>query len=134
MTTPSAGTMMLITSEWNGNKSFRLIPMSNDAPFVEGIYDPTTGDLALISKNAKDSFHMMPKLDDNGDYLSIKGKSRPNGKTFKEERKSFPTYLEYYITKEEEVKQIVETLAYNAGSFGYTSYLKVQQPETTAKA
>ena len=42
--------MMLITSAFRNLKSFTLIPVSNDSPYVEAMYDPSSGILAVITK------------------------------------------------------------------------------------
>lgn len=33
--------MLLFTSDWAGTKSFRLMPIQENCPFIEGLYDPT---------------------------------------------------------------------------------------------
>ena len=58
--------MMLISSSFRNVKSFSLMPVNNDCPYVEAMYDPSSGILAVITKIRKQSFHMMPRLDDNG--------------------------------------------------------------------
>ncbi|MFN9982343.1 MAG: hypothetical protein ACK53Y_20615, partial [bacterium] len=64
--------MMLINSEWSGKPSFRAIPVSEASPYVECIFDPDTKVFVIISKLTKQSLHMLPKLDDNGDPMMVK--------------------------------------------------------------
>ena len=40
--------MMLVNSSFRGAKSFNLIPVSKDAPYIEAMFDPSSGILACI--------------------------------------------------------------------------------------
>jgi len=121
---------MLIKSEWEGNETFRLIPTDTLCPYVEGIFDPSTKVLVLFSKLLKDGFHMLPKLDDNGDPVMLKsGRPRFNGKPYREERRTLQTFHEYYLTDSEDIKSFVNKFCENTSSFDYLSYLA---PSVTA--
>ena len=72
--------MMIVTSSFRNVKSFTLIPATSDCPYVEAMYDPSSGILAVISKVMKQSYHMIPKLDDNGEPVRLK---TPNKKFIK---------------------------------------------------
>lgn len=117
--------MMLIKSEWEGRETFRLIPISENCPYVEGIFDPQTKVLVLFSKLLKDGFHMLPKLDDNGDPLMLKGNVKPrfNGKPYREERRTLQTFHEYYISDSEDIKSLITKFCDNCNTFDYLSYL-----------
>lgn len=115
--------MLLVSSYWGENKSFKLIPVTNDSPFTEGMYDPTTNILVMIGKDKKNSLHMVTKLDDNGDPVEMKVKPRRNGKNYKEERKTIETYQEYYILEKPEQESFIKMFAINAESFDYQKYM-----------
>jgi hypothetical protein len=117
--------MMLITSTWGSNaqKTFKLIPVTDDCPYNEGIYDADSKVLALISKEKKESMHMLPKLNEWGDLTPMKIGKRPNGKDYAEERKTLETFYEYYVENVEEVKYLLNSLAINSDSFDYAVYL-----------
>jgi hypothetical protein len=119
----SEPTMTLITSEWGQGKTFRLMPIQINCPYVEGIYDTEGKVLVLISKIKKQTFHMLGKLDEQGDTLKLK-RPRANGKPFPEERKIVDTFQEYYITEKTEIEEMVKGLAKNADSFDYKQYLE----------
>ena len=126
-------TMLLITATWNQRKSFRLIPIKNDCPFVEGIYDPDNKVLAMMATTKKETFHMLPKLDDDGKPAAIKHSA---GK-FKEQRVSLNTFQEYYLEVEKEISNFVKMIAVNATEFDFEVFLNppLQQPvapQTTA--
>jgi hypothetical protein len=117
-------TMMIISSVWNDKESFRLIPISEQSPYVECIYDVDMQVLVIISKNKKQSYHMLPKLDDNGDTMTLKLSRRANGKEYKEERKLVDSYQEYYVIKDEEIEHIINMCAVNSNSFDYKKFFK----------
>ena len=47
--------MLLIESVWNEKKTFKMIPIDETAPYVECIFDPTSGVFVIISKIRKTS-------------------------------------------------------------------------------
>ncbi len=47
--------MMIISSIWGMNKTFRLLPVDEACPYVESIYDPESKVLVVISKLKKQS-------------------------------------------------------------------------------
>ena len=80
--------MMLVIQEHRGMPTFSLIRTTESCPFVECIFVPDTKQLAIISTIQKDTFHLFPRLDDNGDVINVKTK-RVTNKNYKEERHSF---------------------------------------------
>ena len=116
--------MMLVTGAWGQSKTFKMIPLTPDAPYNEAIYDRDSKVLALIGKEKKQSMHMVAKLDDNGDVKRMKIGRRDNGKDYAEERKTLETYYEYYVEDVQEIKDIINLLAINADSFDYKQYME----------
>ncbi len=117
-------TMMIISSEWNNHNTFRLIPVSNECPYVECIYDVTSGLFVIIGKVTKTTLHMLPKLDENGDPTSTVA-LRPNGRNVKEERISSETFQEYYLDDKSDIKELVNYLAINAKEFNFEPVLEL---------
>lgn len=115
--------MLLITSTWGEGKTFKLIPVTNDCPFNEAIYDPQAKVLAVIGKTKKESFHMLPKLTELGDPQTLKIGKRSNGKDYAEERKTIETFYEYYIEDATEIENFVSAFATNADSYDYKQYM-----------
>lgn len=115
--------MMLITSSWKEAKTFKMIPMDVNCPFVECIYDNEVHVLAVVGKAQKNTFHMLPKIDVNGDVELRKTPSR-EGKPFKEERRSIETYQEYYMEEQSEIEQFIELFGFNSDTFDYKQYFK----------
>lgn len=115
--------MLLVSSAFRGAQSFNLVPATPECPYVEAMYDPSSGILAVISKVMKQSYHMIPKLDDNGDPLRVKGSPREGGKTVREERRLVDTFSEFYITDKQEINDFINIFAVNAESFDFSQYM-----------
>lgn len=129
---PSAyGSMLAINSVWGNNKTFRMFPVDSSCPYTECIYDPETKILVVISKLNKQSYHMLPVLDEHGDEVPAK-KPRRNGKAIKEERRLVDTYQEYYVIVNEEIYAFLSKVAVNADTFDFKSY--VEAPPATPNA
>lgn len=123
-------TMLLVSSPWNGVNSFKLMPIDKDCPFNEGIFDQESKLLVMVSNTIKDSLHMLPKLDDNGDAEECK-KPRPQGKRIKEMRIHLDTFTEHYIKDSSEIIGLIEMVAINADRFDFKKYvLDIVVPET----
>ena len=111
--------MMLVQSTWNGEQTFRMVPIHKDCPYVECICDPTTKVFVVISTITKNTFHMVPKLDDNGDTMFVKNGKRQNGKMQKEERRQCETFQEFYLEDINSVIDIVKHFALNEKTFKF---------------
>ncbi len=123
--------MMLIHSAFRNAKSFGIIPASNDCPYVEAMYDPSSGILAVISKVKKESFHMLPKLDENGEPVRLKAPNPTTGKVVKEQRVLVETFGEHYISDTSDIDAFIHLFAINASSFDFKQYMvDVNQVET----
>ena len=116
---------ILISSPFRNMPSFSLIPVSNEAPYVEAMFDPSSGILAVISKISKQSFHMMPKLDENGQPQRLKVPNKETGKTIKEVRVSTETFSEFYLTNKDEIKDFLNIFAINADTFDFNAFMSV---------
>jgi hypothetical protein len=115
--------MLLISGYWGESRSFKLIPATQDCPYVEAMYDTNTGLLAVIGKTKKQIFHMVHKVDDNGDMVPMKSGKRENGKPYKEERRIIDTFHEYYIMEESEIVDFINTYAINSTEYDYMKYI-----------
>lgn len=115
--------MMLISGTWGAKKSFKMIPVSQESPYNEAIFDLDNKVLALIGKDKKQSMHMVPKLDEFGELKSMRIGKRSNGKDYQEERKTLETYYEYYLDNPDDIEAVINLLAGNADTFNYKQYL-----------
>ena len=122
--------MMLVNSSFRGAKSFNLIPVSKDAPYIEAMFDPSSGILACIGVNSKQSFHMVPGLNDEGQPMRLKVPNKTTGKTVKEQRVSQQTYSEYYIGEKNDIDNFINIFAINADTFDYKQFTDVEIKDT----
>ena len=105
--------MILINSvDFQGvAKSFKMIPITQDCPYVECIFSVNDKILAVITKIMKQSYHFVPKIDDNGDPVYVKNpKARASGKQVKEERRLVDTFSEFYIITLKKLKVLLNHL------------------------
>ena len=122
--------MILVQSTWQESQTFRMIPVTLECPYVECILDPATKVFVVITKINKTSLHMIPRLDDNGDPIYVKG-ARPNGRTVREERKTIDTFQEFYIEDKKAMEDIINLMAINAKTFKYKKFLEETPTEVT---
>jgi len=113
--------MMIVQATWNETQTFRLIPIAVECPYVECIFDPATKVFVIISKITKQSLHMLPKMDENGDPVACKS-ARPNGRKFKEERNKIEVFQEYYVEDKIAIKDLINLFAVNASTFDYAAF------------
>jgi Na+-transporting NADH:ubiquinone oxidoreductase subunit NqrC len=122
--------MMLVNSSFRNARSFTMIPVSLDSPYTEAMYDPASGILAVISKVMKQSYHMVPKLDDDGNPIRLKVPNKQTGKTVKEERRLVDTFSEFYLNDKADIETFIHMFAVNATEFDYNQYMQVDVNET----
>lgn len=121
-------TMMLVQSTWQEKQTFRMIPIADSCPYVECIMDPETKVFVVISKITKQSLHMLPRMDDNGDPMFTKS-TRPNGRQIKEERHKIEVFQEFYIEDKIAIKDLINLFAVNAKTFDYEAFMTKTEVE-----
>tara|TARA_B110000196_G_C21145850_1_gene666577 strand:+ start:1855 stop:2319 length:465 start_codon:yes stop_codon:yes gene_type:complete len=124
--------MILVTGSFRQQPTFNLIPASLDCPYVECLFDPQSKILAVITKTMKGSYHMVPRIDDNGDAQRVKVGRRENGKTVKEQRVLVDTFSEFYLAEEKEITDFIKAFAINASTYKWKDFLKAEpvQPKS----
>ena len=120
--------MRIITSNWGPARTFKMIPVTKDCPYNECIFDVNTKVLAIISKESKESLHMLPKLTETGDVQRLKIGKKENGKDYAEERKALVTFYEYYIEDKDEIVAFVMNVAENT-DFDFQQYINLEIPK-----
>jgi len=120
--------MLLHTSYWGERNTFKMLPVTQECPYAEVIYDPTTTLLVIISKISKENLQFVPKINEQGDIVPVKI-PRTNGKNYCESRISMQLLQEYYLTTKEEQEAFVEQFAVNADSYDYKKFLRDLEEE-----
>ena len=120
--------MILYKSGWGTDTAFyptfKMLPTSNDCPFNEVLYDPTAKILAIVAKEKKQGYRMIPKINDKGKPVI----TTERGASFEvQERKLMETFYEYYLEDIDDIKNFVEKFATNSKEFDWQSFLKVEE-------
>jgi len=113
--------MMLVQATWQEQQTFRMIPIKDECPYVECIFDPGTKVFVIISKIKKTSLHMLPKLDEYGQAVS-------GTKGVKQERHKIEVFQEFYIEHTESMEELIKTFAVNAKKFDYKKFMVDSNP------
>jgi hypothetical protein len=117
--------MMLISKTvYNKLRGLSLIPVDNNCPFLEAIYDPQNKVLAVLSKETRQVYDLFPKLTEYGQNQT------KNGKTLLE-RRAVDNYHEYYVTERTDIESFIKMFAVNHKDFPYQEILN-QEVEKTA--
>ena len=132
--TEHGSNMLLITSYWGNNETMKLIPLVDECPYTEVIYDPTTALLVVISKIQKENLQMVPRLDEDGNSIQSK-KPKANGKPMKEVRTRLSTLQEYYIIEKEEQEAFLKMFAVNHATYNSKKFFDLgdKEPDTLYK-
>ena len=117
MSKDSNNMMMLVQSSWQDEQTFRMIPVSNDCPYVECILDPSAKVLVLISTIKKQSLHMLPKLDDYGKPIS-------GAKGQRQERHKIEVFQEFYVEDKTAIEEFINLFAINSNKFDWKSFME----------
>lgn len=102
--------MMAYASDFFGSRTFRLLPLTTDCPFNEAIYDTNAKVLAIISKDKKEKPTMLPKLNDKGLTIPLKG---AGDNALVEERRILDMYFEYYLDNAEDINAFIAQFVIN---------------------
>jgi len=70
----------------------------------------------------KQSYHMVPKLDDDGQPIRLKAPNKQTGKTHKEERRLVDTFSEFYLSDKKDIEDFINIFAINASSYDYKEF------------
>lgn len=106
--------MLVYHTDWDGQRSFRMLPIKDDCPFNEAIYDPEMKILAIVSKEYKEKPQMLPKLDSKGKPVMLKlFASLSKDNKVAEQRTMMETYYEYYLDSEEDIISFINLFAVN---------------------
>ena len=112
--------MMLVNSIWNEKPTFKMMPISNECPYVECIFDPDSNIFVVISKTKKTTLHMLPQLDDYGQRVT-------GNKGAKQGRHKMEVFQEYYIDNIDDMKNIINIFSKNSDSFNYDRFLSKEK-------
>lgn len=113
--------MMLVQASWQDQQTFRMIPINDNCPYVECLFDPGTKVFVIISKIKKTTLHMLPKLDEYGQPVT-------GNKGMKQERHKLEVFQEFYVEDTSAMEEIIKQFAINAKKFDYKKFMVDSNP------
>jgi uncharacterized protein Veg len=120
-------TMMLVTVPYTPTEnSFRLIPATQDAPYVDCVYWKDKKVLEVNSIIKKNEYAMFPKVDENGDIERRKVTiTQENGQKIehKQERRMAEIFQKFYIIEKDEIIAFVKAVAVNSDVVAFEQYI-----------
>lgn len=102
-------------------ENFVGIPLTETSPFVEVIFDPKKQILGVVSKNKKESFHWVTRVDPDGLPVATKNRGLAASQPAQQQRVQIETYHEYYIRKQDAILEFLEAHAVN--SFDFSKFI-----------
>lgn len=113
--------MLLVkgTVNWTGNKkaTFKMIPITNDCPYIEAVFDVDNKALGIVGRFKKQNYDMVPSLNKDGDLQKKKRPVKPGEFPFQQEKRLVETWNEHEILTKEEILKFIEMFAVNAREF-----------------
>jgi hypothetical protein len=103
-----------------------MIPTLSDCPFNEVLFDPNSKILAVVSKEKKQAYRLVPKLNDKGRPVIVTEKGVP---VEVQERKLMDNFYEYYLENLDDVQRFIEMFAINSESFDWKEYFKEEKKQ-----
>lgn len=117
--------MQLYTSFWGQHKTFKMMPVTEDCPYMEAIYDPNVDMLVVLNKVEKENMQMVERLDENGDLKPTKmQQARSNGKKYQEQRVQMRVHQEHYIVERNEIDAFIKRFCINAEDYDHSQYYR----------
>ena len=115
-------TMLAVNDTWDEKESFRLIPLTDECPFVEVLYDPNEKVLALLSKHKKNTFKFIPRVNEKQEYVTTKkdGQIIPAM-----DRKLIEYFNETFIKDKQDIKNLLKLLVINQ-DFDFDKFLNAE--------
>lgn len=87
-------------------KSFTLVPIQDNVPFIQGMYDPTGKSLVLLSPHQRQHFDMLTQFDSKGFPKIIKGPN--NEQMYAKKLTEFSQNHEVSISNEKSIRAFVK--------------------------
>jgi|APGre2960657404_1045060.scaffolds.fasta_scaffold09806_5 hypothetical protein len=117
--------MILYKSGWGTDTqffpTFKMMPTSNDCPFNEVLYDPKSKVLAIVGKEKKQAYRLIPKLNDKGKPTIAVERGM---QVEVQERKLMENFYEYYLEDVDDIKNFIKLFATNSKEFDWESFIK----------
>ena len=101
--------MLIISSTYGENKTFKLIPISINCPFNEVIYDPASKVMCIVGKEKYQKLVNVPKMNSDGSYVL----NKKNTEGYAIERRMVDALYEYEIHNAADILAFVKLASIN---------------------
>lgn len=120
--------MMIYKSGWGTETeffpTFKMLPVTQDCPFNEVLFDPKSKILAIVGKEKKQAYRMLPKLNDKGKQVVAMERGVP---VEVQERKLMENFYEYYLEEIEDIEYFINKFAINSKDFNWMSFINSEK-------
>jgi len=120
--------MMIYKSGWGTETeffpTFKMLPVTQDCPFNEVLFDPKSKILAIVGKEKKQAYRMLPKLNDKGKQVVSMERGMP---VEVQERKLMENFYEYYLEEVEDIEYFINKFAINSKDFNWMSFINSEK-------
>jgi len=120
--------MMIYKSGWGTETeffpTFKMLPVTQDCPFNEVLFDPKSKILAIVGKEKKQAYRMLPKLNDKGKQVVAMERGVP---VEVQERKLMENFYEYYLEEVEDIEYFINKFAINSKDFNWMSFINSEK-------
>lgn len=123
--------MWLHKGVWEGVDTFRMMPVTDDCPFSEVIYDIKLTMMLVLSKTSRENFQHVPLLDDQGQMIKIPKRTQKKASDASEADSFYATervlmnyQIEHKIMEHDEQIAFIKQFAVNHDAFDYEKYLR----------
>jgi hypothetical protein len=104
--------------------TFKMLPVTQDCPFNEVLFDPKSKILAIVGKEKKQAYRMLPKLNDKGKQVVAMERGVP---VEVQERKLMENFYEYYLEEIEDIEYFINKFAINSKDFNWMSFINSEK-------
>lgn len=105
--------MMIINMEWDNHSTFRMIPITEECPYIDAVFNLAERILIIYNKEFKEKPVTMVKLSSNGTPITLHAADKNNPVSYAEERVLMNSYYEYYIKDVNDIQEFIKLVAIN---------------------
>lgn len=112
-----------------GQESYGFMPLHKDTAYADGLFYTEQNFILLLTREVKERFQMVPKIDEFGMVQLEKGPQRRE----KQERVRLETSYEFYLSDPKDIRWFCENFVENSEQFleFYEESLKKSLPLTS---
>jgi hypothetical protein len=119
----------LVATEQGNMLSFRLVPITQDCPYLECQFDIHKGVLSVILKDTIIERGMVPRLDQNGEPQLRPGRPVKDKPEYQMHKVEQVVQHIFHILFPPEIEEFIELFAINSETYNWRRFFEVQGEE-----